>query len=107
MHKKYQNPLYPHSLEEKEAILKELELKENLIEEDIDAIIEWFYKQPHLAEAPIDRDFVEKILMTVKGSREKAKRRIDHFYKHRSLGQELVQSRKEVLLDPEVELWTF
>ncbi|CAH2093988.1 unnamed protein product [Euphydryas editha] len=107
MHKKDQIPLFPYSLEEKEAILKELGLKENLIEEDIDAIIEWFYKQPHLAKAPIDRDFVEKIIMTAKGSREKAKRKIDHFYKHRSLAQELVQSRKEVLLDPEIELWTF
>lgn len=50
-----QCPLYPWSLKEKEEIRKELGIKESIIKEDVDAIIEWFYKQPHLAEAPIGK----------------------------------------------------
>lgn len=49
------NPIYPHTKEEKQEIRRELGLKDSTIEEDIDAIIDWFQKQPHLVEAGIGR----------------------------------------------------
>ncbi|CAG5022659.1 unnamed protein product [Parnassius apollo] len=93
--------------EDKQAVKKEIGLKDGVLEEDINLIIEWFKKQPHLAEAPIDRDFIERILVSAKGSREKAKYRIDNFYKYRALAPELIQSRVEILSKTDENIWTF
>ncbi|XP_072934340.1 alpha-tocopherol transfer protein-like [Epargyreus clarus] len=101
-----QHPLYPYSEEDKQGILKEHGLKESILQEDVDAILEWYYKQPHLSCAPINRDFIERMLVIAKGSREKTKRRIDNFYKYRSLAPELIQSRIK-LLDGSTDMWTF
>lgn len=48
-----QHTLYPISEEDRSSIRKELDFKESILQEDIDAIIEWFQKQPHLVDAPI------------------------------------------------------
>ncbi|PZC72925.1 hypothetical protein B5X24_HaOG210360 [Helicoverpa armigera] len=99
------HPMFPCTREDIQEIRRELGLKESTLEEDIDAIIEWFQKQPHLVEAGIDRDFVERMLVVTKGSLEKAKRRIDNFYKYRLLAPEIIQNREKVLSDSE-DLWT-
>ena len=44
--------------------------------------------------------------MASKGSLEKAKRKIDHFYKYRSLAPELIQDRSDDLNDPNYDPWT-
>ncbi|CAB3222186.1 unnamed protein product [Arctia plantaginis] len=97
--------IYPHTKEEKQEIRRELGLKDSAIEEDIDAIIEWFQKQPHLVEAGIDREYVERMLIISKGSLEKTKRRIDSWYKYRLLAPELIQGR-EAILSGSQDLWT-
>ncbi|XP_050353579.1 alpha-tocopherol transfer protein-like [Nymphalis io] len=101
------HPMYPYTDDEKQQIRKELGLKDNILQEDIDSILEWYYKQPHLAGAPINRDFVEKMFIFSKCSREKTKKKIDHFYKCRSVAPEIIETRKKVLLEPETVLWTF
>ncbi|CAH0713622.1 unnamed protein product, partial [Brenthis ino] len=105
MHIVGQHPFYQTTEEDRLLIRKELGFKDSILQEDIDAIIEWFQKQPHLAHAPIDRDYVEKILISTKGSQEKAKRKIDNFYKYRSLAPELVQQRIQDLDDPNYDPW--
>lgn len=97
-------PLLKYSEEEKREILKECGLKESLIEEDIEAIKEWFYKQPHLAEAGIDSDLIERLLIISKGSREKTKRRIDCLYRIKSLAPSIIQNREQ-LLDSKDTIW--
>ncbi|KAJ8712710.1 hypothetical protein PYW08_008014 [Mythimna loreyi] len=99
------HPMFPYTKEDVQEIRKELGLKESTIEEDVDAIIDWFNKQPHLVEAGIDRDYVERMLIVTKGSMEKTKRRIDNFYKYRLLAPEIIQNREKVLSDSE-DLWT-
>lgn len=106
MHIKDQHPFYPTSDDERLQIRKELGFKESILQEDIDAIIEWYQKQPHLVDAPIGRDYIEKTLMASKGSLEKAKRKIDNFYKYRSLAPELIQDRSDDLNDPNYDPWT-
>lgn len=49
------HPLYPYTEEEKQEIRKELCLKESAIQSDIDAILDWFKKQPHLVNAGISK----------------------------------------------------
>jgi hypothetical protein len=49
------HPLYPYTEEEKQEIRKELGMKETTIQDDIDAIMDWFKKQPHLIEAGISK----------------------------------------------------
>ncbi|XP_075984008.1 alpha-tocopherol transfer protein-like [Anticarsia gemmatalis] len=99
------SPLYPHNKEDIQEIRGQLGLKDSTIQEDVDAIIEWFQKQPHLVEAGIDRDVVERMLIVAKGSIEKTKRRIDNWYKFRLLAPEIVQGRDKVLSDSQ-DLWT-
>lgn len=48
-----QHPLYIVTDEDKKLIQAELGLKESTIQEDVDSIIDWFNKQPHLVEAGI------------------------------------------------------
>lgn len=48
-----EHPLYSYTEEEKQYVRNELGLTENTIEEGIDAIMDWFNKQPHLVEAGI------------------------------------------------------
>ncbi|OWR55141.1 hypothetical protein KGM_206990 [Danaus plexippus plexippus] len=107
MHLKDQHPLYPCSESDKQEIRRELGMKESILQEDIDAILDWFNKQAHLVHAPIDRDHIEKLLISTNGSREKTKRRIDNFYKYRSQAPELVLSRREVLTNPLYNGWSF
>ncbi|XP_047999645.1 alpha-tocopherol transfer protein-like [Leguminivora glycinivorella] len=97
--------LFQHTEEEKRQIVKNLECSEEGLKEDVEAIMEWFYKQPHLADAGIDPDVVRTFLLINKGSREKAKRRIDNFYKYRGLAPELIQSRIQALSSDQ-KLWT-
>nr|XP_026489045.1 alpha-tocopherol transfer protein-like [Vanessa tameamea] len=101
------HPMYPYTDEEKMQIRKEFGIKDNILQEDIDSILEWFYKQPHLAKASINRESVERMFIFSKCSRERTKKRIDHFYRCRSLAPELIQTRTKVLLEPDTELWTF
>ncbi|XP_013167532.1 PREDICTED: alpha-tocopherol transfer protein-like isoform X1 [Papilio xuthus] len=102
-----QNNLLLYTEEDKQAVKKEIGLKDSVLEEDIDAILEWFKKEPHLAESPIERHLIEKFLVVAKGSREKTKKRIDNFYKYRTLAPELIQSRIDALTKPDHKLWTF
>ncbi|XP_063388744.1 alpha-tocopherol transfer protein-like [Cydia fagiglandana] len=97
--------LFPHTTEERIAIEKYLECSEEGLKEDVAAIMDWFQKQPHLVEAGIDPDVVRTFLLVSKGSREKAKRRIDNFYKYRGLAPELIQSRIQALSSDQ-DLWT-
>ncbi|CAH0595078.1 unnamed protein product [Chrysodeixis includens] len=99
------HPFYPYTKEDVQEIRGELGLKESTIQEDVDAIVEWFLKQPHLVEAGIDRNFVERMLIISKGSMEKVKRRLDSYYKYRLLAPEIIQNREKVLSDSE-DLWT-
>lgn len=46
--KEGRHPIYSYTEEEKNDIRKEFGLTENMIQEDIDALTEWFEKQPHL-----------------------------------------------------------
>lgn len=48
-----QHPFYPCTEEDKQEIRKELGLKESTMQDDIDSIMDWFKKQPHLIEAGI------------------------------------------------------
>lgn len=48
-----QHGLMVYTEEDKQAVKKEIGLKDSVLEEDIDAILEWFRKEPHLADAPI------------------------------------------------------
>lgn len=59
MHVIDQHPFYPSTEEDRLLIRRELGFKESILQEDIDAIIEWFLKQPHLAHAPIGKFFLE------------------------------------------------
>ncbi|CAH2052277.1 unnamed protein product, partial [Iphiclides podalirius] len=102
-----QHHIFPYTEEDKQMVKKETGLKDSVLDEDIDAVLQWFKKQPHLAEAPIEREIIEKILVVSKGSREKTKNRIDNFYKYRALAPELVQSRVELLSKPDEKIWTF
>ncbi|KAI5638792.1 CRAL/TRIO domain-containing protein [Phthorimaea operculella] len=98
--------LFPYSDEEKLMIRQELGLKESVIEEDVDMILDWFQKQPHLVPAGMpDREFVERLLIAAKGSREKTKQRLDNFYRHRSMAPELIQNRAEYI--DSGEMWAF
>ncbi|XP_022834755.1 alpha-tocopherol transfer protein-like [Spodoptera litura] len=99
------HPMFPYTKEDVQEIRKELGLKESTIEGDIDAIVDWFQKQPHLAEAGIERPFVERMLIVAKGSMEKAKRRIDNYYRYRLLAPEIIQNREKVLSDSQ-DLWS-
>ena len=54
------HPMYPYTKEDVQEIRKELGLKESTLEEDVDAIVEWFHKQPHLVEAGIGKHCVLK-----------------------------------------------
>ncbi|XP_061723105.1 uncharacterized protein LOC133529411 isoform X2 [Cydia pomonella] len=90
--------LFPRTIE------KNLECSEEGLKEDVDAIMDWFQKQPHLVDAGIDPDVVRTFLLVAKGSREKAKRRIDNFYKYRGLAPELIQSRIQALSSNQ-DLW--
>ncbi|CAK1590213.1 unnamed protein product [Parnassius mnemosyne] len=107
MHLEGEHHMVLYTEEDKQAVKKENGLKDSGLKEDIDAIMEWFKKQPHLAEAPIDRDLIERILIASKGSREKTKYRIENFYKHRALAPELIQSRVEILSKTDENIWTF
>lgn len=49
------HPFYPCTTEEKEEIRKEAGIKDSVLQEDIDAILDWFYKEPHLADAVIGK----------------------------------------------------
>ncbi|XP_004928861.2 alpha-tocopherol transfer protein [Bombyx mori] len=100
-----QHPLLICTEEDKEEIKRLLEIKDARLHEDIEAILDWFNKQPHLVEAGIDRDIVERMLIISKGSIEKTKHRIDNFYKYRALAPELIQNRENVLSDPS-DLWS-
>ncbi|XP_060806673.1 alpha-tocopherol transfer protein isoform X1 [Amyelois transitella] len=102
-----QHPLYPYTEEEKQEIRKELGLKETTIQDDIDAIIDWFKKQPHLIEAGITREIIERMLIISKGSLEKTKQRIDNFYKYRGFAPELIQNREKELCNHSRGIWTF
>ncbi|KAJ2937374.1 hypothetical protein O0L34_g1968 [Tuta absoluta] len=98
--------LFPYSDEEKLMIRRELGLKESVIEEDVEIILEWFQMQPHLISAGVpDREFVERLLIAAKGSREKTKQRLDNFYRHRSMAPELIQNRDEYI--DSGKMWTF
>ncbi|XP_030031260.1 uncharacterized protein LOC115448096 isoform X2 [Manduca sexta] len=99
------HPLYPCSEEDMQEIRAELGLKESTLQEDIDAILDWFQKQPHLVEAGIEREMVERMLVISKGSMEKTKRRIDNYYKYRGLTPEVIQNRDKVLSGSN-DLWT-
>ncbi|XP_063832992.1 uncharacterized protein LOC135082161 [Ostrinia nubilalis] len=101
-----QHPFFPYTEEEKQEIRKELGLKEAAIQEDIDAILEWFRKQPHLVDAGINRAVIERTLITAKGSLEKTKQRLDALYKYRGLAPELIQNREKDLSDYG-DLWSF
>ncbi|XP_034827505.1 alpha-tocopherol transfer protein-like isoform X1 [Maniola hyperantus] len=101
------HPFYPCTEAEKLAIRKEVGIKDGIFQEDIDAILDWFYKEPHLADAVIDRDYVEKMLISTRCSREKCKRKIDNFYRYRSYAPELIQTRIEQLSDPDFDPWSF
>ncbi|XP_028167689.1 uncharacterized protein LOC114358028 [Ostrinia furnacalis] len=102
-----QHPFFPYTEEEKQEIRKELGLKETGIQEDIDAILEWFRKQPHLVDAGINRAVIERTLITAKGSLDKTKQRLDALYKYRGLAPELIQNREKDLSDQHGELWSF
>ncbi|XP_031764376.1 alpha-tocopherol transfer protein-like [Galleria mellonella] len=102
-----QHPLYPYTEEEKQEIRKELGLKESTIQDDIDAILDWFSKQPHLIDAGISRAIIERLLIISKGSLEKTKQKIDCFYKYRYLAPELIQNRERELCDHQKDIWTF
>lgn len=52
-----QHPLYIVTEEDKKLIRAELGLKESTIQEDVDGIMDWFEKQPHLIEAGIGKEF--------------------------------------------------
>lgn len=52
-----------------------------------------------------ERIVVENMLVAAKGSIEKAKRRIDNFYKYRGFAPELIQNREKLLSDPD-DLWS-
>ncbi|CAH0402707.1 unnamed protein product [Chilo suppressalis] len=101
------HPLYPYTEEEKLEIRKQLGMKETTIQDDIDAIMDWFKKQPQLVDAGITRAMVERILIIAKGSLEKTKQRIDALYKHRSLAPELIQNRERELSPLSGDLWSF
>ncbi|KAL0818349.1 hypothetical protein ABMA28_008827 [Loxostege sticticalis] len=102
-----QHPLFPYTEEEKQEIRKELGLRETGIQEDINAILEWFRKQPHLVDAGINRAIIERMLITAKGSLEKTKQRIDCLYKYRGLAPELIQNREKELSMYHGDLWSF
>ncbi|KAL4712415.1 hypothetical protein ACJJTC_001576 [Scirpophaga incertulas] len=106
-HHKKQHPLYPYTEEDKQEIRKKLGMKESTIQDDIDAIMDWFKKQPHLVDAGITRAMVERILITAKGSLEKTKQRIDNLYKYRALAPELIQDRDKDLSPFCGDLWSF
>ncbi|CAH0598366.1 unnamed protein product [Chrysodeixis includens] len=99
-----QNPLFPYTKKDKKLILKELNLEEKVLNEGVQSITDWFGKQPHLSDAGFDQHFIEKLIIVSKGSVEKAKQRLDNFYKYRGLSPEFIQER-EVLQDPERKLW--
>ncbi|XP_039752548.1 alpha-tocopherol transfer protein-like [Pararge aegeria] len=101
------HPLYPCTEEEKLAIRKEVGIKDNILQEDIDSILDWFYKEPHLADAFIDRDYVERMLVATRCSREKCKKKINNFYRYRSCAPELVQTRIKELSNPDYDPWLF
>lgn len=48
-----QHHMFLYTEEDKQMVKKETGLKDNVIEEDIEAILDWFKKQPHLTNAPI------------------------------------------------------
>ncbi|XP_052738971.1 alpha-tocopherol transfer protein [Bicyclus anynana] len=101
------HPFYQCTEDEMLEIRKEVGLKESILQEDIDAILDWFYKEPHLADAFIDRDYVENMLITTRCSREKCKRKIDNFYRHRHYAPEIIQPRIKELSDPDYDPWPF
>ncbi|KAJ0173152.1 hypothetical protein K1T71_011328 [Dendrolimus kikuchii] len=101
-----QHPFYITTNEERQEIRRELGLKESTIEEDIDSIMEWFQKQPHLVGGGINREFVENMLIAAKGSMEKTKRRIDNLYKYRGMSSDILANREKILSESE-DLWKF
>ncbi|XP_050679646.1 alpha-tocopherol transfer protein-like [Leptidea sinapis] len=101
------NFLYAYTADEKEQIRNEIGLKDNNIKEDVSSILEWFNKQPHLAAAPINHDMVERMILIAKGSREKAKSRIDNFYRYRAYAQDVLESRLKFFSDPTENGWKF
>ncbi|XP_061723094.1 uncharacterized protein LOC133529402 isoform X2 [Cydia pomonella] len=98
--------IFPYSAEERKTILKELGFTEKGLEEDVEAIMDWFQRQPHLVEAGIESEVIVKMLIMAKGSREKVKSKIDRFYKYRGMSPDLIQSRIEVLTGNQ-DLFTF
>ncbi|XP_026729919.1 uncharacterized protein LOC113495413 isoform X2 [Trichoplusia ni] len=89
---------------EKAEIRKEVGVTEAAINDGVDAIFEWFNKQPHLAEAGLTRVHAEMMIIISKGSIERAKEKIDNLYKYRALMPEILQTRKELLCSPE-KIW--
>ncbi|XP_047999108.1 alpha-tocopherol transfer protein-like [Leguminivora glycinivorella] len=98
--------IFPYTAEERRRMIKEFGFTENGIKEDVEAIMDWFKRQPHLVEAGIDSEVIVKMLIMAKGSREKVKSKIDKFYKYRGLSPDLIHSRIEVLKGDE-DFFTF
>ncbi|XP_068623777.1 clavesin-1-like [Battus philenor] len=102
-----EHQMFLYTEEDKQAEKKAIGLKDSVLEEDVDATLEWVKTQPHLSEALIERHIVEKFLIAGKGYREKTKKRLDNFYKHRCLSFELIQSRIAALSNPNIKMWSF
>ncbi|GBP82183.1 Alpha-tocopherol transfer protein [Eumeta japonica] len=96
--------LLQYTDEEKKEIRKALGLKEDIIESEIQAIIDWFNKQPHLTDAGIEPEIVEGMLIISKGSREKTKRKIEAWYKGKAIYAEIYEGR-DMFLEKKFMNW--
>ncbi|KAF9806241.1 hypothetical protein SFRURICE_021460 [Spodoptera frugiperda] len=64
-----------------------------------------FFDENPMTSPALERPFVERMLIVAKGSMEKAKRRIDNYYRYRLLAPEIIQNREKVLSDSQ-DLWS-
>ncbi|KOB78776.1 Alpha tocopherol transfer protein, partial [Operophtera brumata] len=66
-----QHPIFAYSMQERQQILEETGFNEKQLQADVDTVLDWYQKQPHLPEDVVHRNVVEIVLIAAKGSIER------------------------------------
>ncbi|KAJ3643791.1 hypothetical protein Zmor_026479 [Zophobas morio] len=88
--------LFPVTEEEKKEILKQYNITEPQIKENVEIIKEWKEKVPHLP-ATITDDFITKVLLKNKFRIERTKEKLDNYFTLRGQNQNMIRGFENIV----------